>query len=213
MLEFKGGPLPLLSEEGVGFYRKHPIDEQKERIRSACEDNLCHLKVERLDLVHFRSGGSTDVPFMESLAALQDLQREGKIRHIGLSNVTLALLKEAQAVVPIAPVENLYNLTDRSSEQIVNWRTHQQIVFVPFFPLGKGNLAQTDGPFASLARHYQATPAQLALAWLLARSPVILPIPGTSSVTHVEENVAAARLRLTEEDLTTLLAYVASSRG
>lgn len=210
-------PKDLVLATKIGFKRgedrSFQPDPHPERLRVACEENLRHLKVEHLDIVHFRYGGSTEVPFMESLGALQDLQREGKIRHIGLSNVTLALLKEAQAIVPIATVENLYNLTDRSSEQIVDWCTQQQIVFLPFLPLGKGKLAQTDGSLARLARHYQATPAQLALAWLLARSPVILPIPGTSSVTHVEENVAAARLRLTEEDLATVTADVDSSRS
>lgn len=210
-------PKDLVLATKIGFKRREDRsfqpDPHPERLRVACEDNLRHLKLDRLDLVHFRSGGNTDIPFMESLEALKDMQREGKIRHIGLSNITFAQLKEAQAVVPIASVENLYNLADRSSEQIVDWCVQQQIVFVPFFPLGKGNLAQADGPLASLARHYQATPAQLALAWLLARSPVILPIPGTSSVIHLEENVAAARLRLTEEDLTTVTAYATSSRS
>ncbi|GCE31260.1 oxidoreductase [Dictyobacter alpinus] len=198
-------PKNLVLATKIGFRRgedrSFQPDPHPERLRLACEENLRHLKLEQLDIVHFRYGGSTDVPFMESLGALQALQREGKIRHIGLSNVTLALLKEAHAVIPIASVENLYNLTDRSSEQIVDWCTQQQIAFLPFLPLGKGKLAQTDGSLASLARHYQATPAQLSLAWLLARSPVILPIPGTSSVTHLEENVAAARLHLTAEDL------------
>jgi aryl-alcohol dehydrogenase-like predicted oxidoreductase len=145
---------------------------------------------------------------------LQDLQQAGKIRHIGLSNVTLDLLTKAQqAGVRIASVENLYNLIDRSSEQIVDWCTQQQIAFLPFLPLGKGRLTHVDGPLADLARRYQATPAQLALAWLLARSPAILPIPGTSSLSHVEENVAASRLRLTEEDFSFISTFTTSSQG
>jgi aryl-alcohol dehydrogenase-like predicted oxidoreductase len=102
---------------------------------------------------------------------------------------------------------------DRSSEQIVDWCTEQQIAFLPFLPLGKGRLTHADGPLADLAKRYQATPAQLALAWLLARSPVILPIPGTASLSHVEENVAASRLRLTEEDFSLISTSITSSQG
>ncbi|QBD76107.1 oxidoreductase [Ktedonosporobacter rubrisoli] len=207
-------PQDLVFATKIGFKRgadgSFIPDPRPESLRLACEENLSHLKVERLDLVHFRYGGSPEVPFMESVGTLQDLQREGKIRHIGLSNVTLAQLQEARATVPIATVENLYNLADRSSEQVVDWCTQQRIAFLPFLPLGKGKLVQADGPLASLAKRYQVTPAHLALAWLLARSPMILPIPGTSSVQHIEENVAAASLRLSEEDLSTLAAQVAS---
>lgn len=211
-------PADLVLATKVGFRRgddrSFQPDPQPERIKMACEDNLYNLKVEQLDLVHFRYGGSSEVPFLESLGALQDLQQAGKIRHIGLSNVTLDLLTKAQqAGVRIASVENLYNLIDRSSEQIIDWCTRQQIAFLPFLPLGKGRLTHVDGPLADLARRYQATPAQLALAWLLARSPAILPIPGTSSLSHVEENVAASRLRLTEEDFSFISTFITSSQG
>lgn len=124
-----------------------------------------------------------------------------EIRHIGISNVSLAQLKEAQAIATIVSVQNLYNLTYRAHEDLLAACTSQQIAFTPFFPLAMGQLGKEGGPIATIAQRYHATPAQIALAWLLARSPSMLPIPGTTSVQHVEENIAAASIRLNAEDI------------
>ncbi|MBV9281784.1 MAG: aldo/keto reductase, partial [Chloroflexi bacterium] len=177
-----------------------------EELRAACEDNLRHLRLERLDLVHIRYSEGSGVPFAESVGAAADLRREGKIRHIGVSNVSPTQLGEAQAVAPLVSVQNLYNLADRRAGALLDACTAQGIAFMPYFPLAIGELARAGGPLPAIARRHRATPAQIALAWLLARSPVMVPIPGTSSLSHLEENVAAAALRLGKEDLASLRA-------
>lgn len=179
-------------------------DLQPARLRAGIEDNLRQLSLERLDLVHLRYMGDAGVPFLECLGALIDLRREGKVRHIGLSNVSAAQLAEAQQLVPIASVQNLYNLADRRAEDVLAACTQQGIVFMPFFPLAIGKLAGEQAELAAIARKYQATPAQVALAWLLRHSPQMLVIPGTGSLAHLEENIAAAGIRLAEADYAAL---------
>jgi aryl-alcohol dehydrogenase-like predicted oxidoreductase len=175
-----------------------------DQIRAEIEGDLKALRLERLDLVHCRYVESSGVPLGESLGALIDLQIDGKVRHIGVSNVSAAQLVEAQRMTEIVSVQNRYSATDRDDEEVLDRCSRQGIAFMPFFPLAIGELARGQGALAAVAERHQATPAQIALAWLLARSPVILPIPGTSSVAHLEENVAAAAIRLTEEDLAEL---------
>ncbi len=169
-------------------------------LRVACEDNLRQLRLEQLHLVHCRYMGP-EVPFADSVATLAELQREGKIRHIGVSNINLQQLTEAQAITTIVSVQNQYNLVQRDEEELVNTCTQQSIVFTPFFPLAIGKLGQGQGTLATLAERYSVTPAQIALAWLLARSPIMLPIPGTTSVKHLEENIAAAAIHLTDAEI------------
>ena len=169
-------------------------------LRAACEDNLRQLRLEQLHLVHCRHMESV-VPFADSVAALAALQHEGKIRHIGVSNINQQQLAEAQGITTIVSVQNQYNLVTRDDEDLLNMCTQQNIVFMPYFPLAVGKLGQEQGLLATLAQKYSATPAQIALAWLLARSPIMLPIPGTASVKHLEENIAAAAIRLTDAEI------------
>lgn len=175
-----------------------------DQLRAACDDNLRRLRLERLDLVHFRYMEGSGVPLAESLGAMAALRAEGKIRHVGISNVSLAQLDEAQAIVPIASVQNLFSISNRRGEDVLDACTARGIPFMPFFPLAIGEVTRAEGPLQSIAAAHDATPAQVALAWLLARSPVMLPIPGTSSLAHLEENVAAAALRLTDDEMATL---------
>jgi pyridoxine 4-dehydrogenase len=169
-------------------------------LRDACEENLRQLRLNQLHLVHCRHVEDSGVPFAASFAALAELQREGKIRHLGVSNVTLAQLREAQAIAPVVSVQNLYNLLHREGEEILEVCTQEHIVFSPFFPLAMGRLGQSEGPLLEIARQHHATTAQIALAWLLKRSPMLLVIPGTSSVKHLEENFAAAAIQLSDEE-------------
>jgi pyridoxine 4-dehydrogenase len=134
------------------------------------------------------------------------LKKEGKIRHIGLSEVGIDQLKEAQQITEIVSVQNMYNVAARGSEPLLEFATSRGIGFIPWFPLAAGPLAAPDGPLQRIAADHDATPSQLALAWLLKRSPVLLPIPGTSSVAHLEENVAAAEIKLTDQEFETLAA-------
>jgi aryl-alcohol dehydrogenase-like predicted oxidoreductase len=149
-----------------------------------------------------------DVPVADQVGELKSLQDEGKIRFIGLSEVSVAELREAQKTATIATVQNLYNVTDRSAEELLSVSEAEGIGFIPWFPLATGKLAKPGGPLDALATKLNASPSQLALAWLLARSPVVLPIPGTSSVAHLEDNVAAAELELTPDDVEALTAAV-----
>ncbi|HEV2655079.1 MAG TPA: aldo/keto reductase [Ktedonobacteraceae bacterium] len=175
-------------------------DMQPASLRAACEENLRQLRLEQLHLVHCRHVENSGVPFADSFAALAELQREGKIRHLGVSNVTLAQLREAQAIAPVVSVQNLYNLLHREGEEILEACTQERIVFSPFFPLAMGRLGQSEGPLLEIAQQHHATTAQIALAWLLKRSPMLLVIPGTSSLNHLEENFAAATIQLSDEE-------------
>ena len=175
-----------------------------EDIRAACEDNLRQLRLDQLHLVHCRQMENSDVPFTDSVATLAELQREGKIRYIGVSNVNMQQLTEAQAITQVVSVQNLYNLVHRDGEDVLDACTKQGIAFSPFFPLAIGQLGQGHGVLAEIAQRHQAAPAQIALAWLLARSPIMLAIPGTSSVKHLEENIAATAIQLTDAEVAEL---------
>lgn len=168
-----------------------------EYLHQCVEMSLRRLRLERIDLWQLHRI-DPKVPVEESLGVLKDLQKAGKIRHIGLSEVTPAEIQQAKKVVPIVSVQNRYNLGDRVHEDTLKFCEQNQLAFIPWFPVGAGKLTQAGGPLEQVAKQHNVTPAQLALAWLLHRSPVILPIPGTSSVAHLEENVAAAGIKLDE---------------
>jgi pyridoxine 4-dehydrogenase len=174
-------------------------DGRPETLRTLCEASLQRLRVDRIDLYQLHSVDPA-VPIEESVGALVDLQREGKIRHIGLSNVDARQLAQARRVATIVSVQNRYNLVDRYSEGVLDVCERDGIAFLPWFPLGFGNLTRGAGRLADVALSRGATQAQIALAWLLRRSPVMLPIPGTSSLEHLEENVAGAALGLTDAE-------------
>ncbi len=178
-------------------------DCRPEHLREACEGSLRRLRVETID-VHQLHTVDPKVPFEESVGALRDLQAEGKIRHIGLSNVTVEHLERASELVEVVSVQNRYNLADRDAEPVLEACERRDIAFIPWFPLGAGELTATSGRMRRVARRHDSSPAQLVLAWLLHRSPKMLVIPGTSSLEHFEENVAAALLELDETELTAI---------
>jgi pyridoxine 4-dehydrogenase len=172
-------------------------------LRQQAELSLRRLGLETIDLFQLhRIDG--EVPLEDQVGELKKLQDEGKIRHIGLSEVDVDQLKQAQEVATIATVQNLFNLTDRSAEALLDYSTEQGIGFIPWFPLATGGLVKDGGPLAELSKEHGASPSQLALAWLLKRSPVMLPIPGTSSISHLEDNVGAADIELTDDQLEAL---------
>lgn len=174
-----------------------------EYLRQQAEMSLRRLGVERIDLYQLHRIDPA-VPLAEQLGVFTELRKEGKIRHIGLSEVTVEEIKQAREYAEIATVQNLYNLSNRQSEAVLDYCAAEGIGFLPWFPIATGELAKPGGPLDALATQTGATPAQLALAWLLHRSPVMLPIPGTSSVAHLEENVAAGGITLTAEQLAAL---------
>ena len=176
-----------------------PTDGRPEHLREALEGSLRRLRLEQIDLYQFHRP-DPKVPFEDSVGALAEMRTEGKIRHVGLSNVSTDQLTAAQRIVPIASIQNRYNLTDRESEGVLDACEQQNIGFIPWFPLATGSLAKPGGPLDQIAKQHQAAPSQIALAWLLQRSPVMLPIPGTSSVAHLEENLQAARIQLSQEE-------------
>jgi aryl-alcohol dehydrogenase-like predicted oxidoreductase len=180
----------------------HPLG-RPEYLRQEAEMSLRRLGLERIDLFQLHRP-DPQVPWEDQIGALVDLQRKGKIRHIGLSNVSVAQIQAARAMTTIVTVQNRYNLVDRDSEDVLEFCTREDLGFIPWFPIATGKLARPGGPLDRIAQQLGATPAQLALAWLLRRSPVMLPIPGTASVAHLEENVAAAGLQLTDEQFETL---------
>jgi pyridoxine 4-dehydrogenase len=189
----KGG----LRRAGPGQW---PRDARPERLKECCEASLRRLKLDRIDLYQLHAP-DPQVPYEDSVGALKELQEEGKIRHIGVSNVSLEQLEQARGLVDVVTVQNRYNLDYRGSEDVLDACEQAGIGFIPWFPLATGDLARGGGPIDRLARAHDATQAQIALAWLLARSPVMLPIPGTSSVEHLDENLAAARIRLSPEEV------------
>lgn len=170
------------------------------QLRGTVEDNIQRLHLPALPLVHLRYLEHTDVPFVDALGTMAELQKEGKILNIGLSGVTLEQIKTAQKMIQVADVQNLYNLADRRDEPILDYCTQQGIPFMPFFPLALGRLGSGVGPLKTIAQSHDATPAQIALAWLLMRSPQMVLIPGTTSVAHLEENIAAANIHLSKEE-------------
>jgi pyridoxine 4-dehydrogenase len=166
-----------------------------EYLRQECEMSLRRLGVDRIDLFQLHRI-DPKVPAEDQIGVLRDLQKEGKIRQIGLSEVNVAEIEAARRIVPIATVQNQYNLAYRNSEAVLDYCTRENIGFIPWFPLATGDLAKPRGVLVRIARQLGAQPAQVALAWLLKKSPVMLPIPGTSKVKHLEENTAAALLDL-----------------
>lgn len=192
----------------AGFTRQGPnqwtVKGDPAYLRRQAEGSLRRLGVDRIDLFQLHRIDRS-VRLEDQLGALKALQDEGKIRHIGLSEVPIADVEAASRIVPIVSVQNEYNLANRASEALLNYSTRNGIGFIPWFPLATGRLAQGDGPLAAIARDKGVSPSQLALSWLLRRSPVMLPIPGTSKVAHLEDNLAAATIELTDaefEDLT-----------
>jgi pyridoxine 4-dehydrogenase len=168
---------------------------RSEYLQQCVELSLRRLKLDCIDLYQLHRIDAK-VPVEESLGALRDLQKAGKIRHIGLSEVTVAEIERARKTVAIVSVQNLYNLSDRKHDDVVTYCDKHQLGFIPWFPMAGGDMLKPGGPLDTVARHHHATVSQVALAWLLHRSPVILPIPGTSSVSHLEENTAAASLQV-----------------
>lgn len=204
-------PVDLVIATKGGFTRPGPglwqPNGRPEYLRQQAELSLRNLGVERIDLYQLHRIDPT-VPVEESLGELTRLQQEGKVRHIGLSQVSVAELEQAREAAEIVSVQNLYNLADRTSEGVLNYCEAENLAFIPWFPIATGTLAEPSGPLATISKSHGATPSQLALAWLLRRSPVILPIPGTSSVAHIEENVAAASVRLSNEEFEALTSAV-----
>jgi pyridoxine 4-dehydrogenase len=170
------------------------------RLRQAVEGSLRRLRLERIDLYQLARIDPT-VPAADQFGVLAELRHQGKIRHMGLSEVGVDQVQAAQKIVPVASVQNRYSLADRAWEPVVDHCEREGIAFLPWFPLGAGSLAEAGGVLVEVARRHQATAAQVALAWLLKRSPVMVPIPGTSSVVHLEENLAASALRLADDEL------------
>ena len=193
-----------LTRPGPGDWR--PVG-RPEYLRQQVEMSLRHLGLERIDL-HQLHRIDPQVPLADQVGTLKELQDEGKIAHIGLSEVSVQQLQEAQQTAEIVSVQNLFNLSDRSAEPLLDHAEAEGIAFIPWFPLATGQLSRPGGPLDALAQEHGASPSQLALAWLLRRSPVMLPIPGTSTVAHLEDNVAAATLELSDEEFARLSAAV-----
>jgi aryl-alcohol dehydrogenase-like predicted oxidoreductase len=199
-------PKDLVIATKGGLLRPKPArwDEcgTPEHLRSAVEGSLQRLRVERIDLYQFHAP-DPKVPYSESIGALAELQRAGKIRHLGISNVSVKQLEEARRIAPVVSVQNEYNLENRSDEDVLLACEQAGIAFIPWYPLGAGKALKA-ARVKRIAARLGATPSQIALAWLLAHSPVMLPIPGTGSIGHLEENAAAAQVRLLETDLADL---------
>ena len=197
-------PAGLVVATKGGLVRPGPdrwvTDCRSEHLRRACADSLKRLRVECVELYQLHAVDHR-VPIEDSIGTLADLQREGKIRHIGVSNVSERELARARAVTSIVSVQNHYNLRDRSSDRLVDICADAGIAFIPWYPLAAGRLPSGNSPLTRIAQRHGATPSQISLAWLLQRSPSMLPIPGTSSIAHLEENLAAATIRLELDEL------------
>jgi aryl-alcohol dehydrogenase-like predicted oxidoreductase len=178
-------------------------DCRPEHLRHACADSLKRLRLECIELYQLHAVDRR-IPIEDSIGALVDLQREGKIRHIGVSNVSERELARARRVASIVSVQNHYNLRDRSSDRLIDICAEAGMAFIPWYPLAAGRLASPSSLLARIAQSHGTTPSQISLAWLLQRSPAMLPIPGTSSIAHLEENLAAALTRLTSDELRTI---------
>ena len=192
----KGG----LTRSGPGQWHRNG---RPAHLRKVCEESLRRLRVGRIDIYQLHAVDPS-VPMEESLGELVKLRSEGKIRDIGLSNVSVDQLQRARKLVPIVSVQNRYNLADRASEDVLEVCEHDGLGFLPWYPVGAGDLARPGGPLDRAAKAHGVTQAQVALAWLLLHSPVTLPIPGTSSTAHLEENVAAAELTLDDAEMIAL---------
>jgi len=200
-------PKGLLIATKGGLERPGPdrwdMNGRPAHLRKACEGSLKRLRLERIDLYQLHRI-DTKVPAEDQIGTMRDLQQEGKIAHVGLSEVGIAELEMARGIVPIVTVQNKYNLVDRAYDDMIEHCERIGVGFIPLFPLATGKLAAPGGPLARAAERLNATPSQVAIAWLLARSPVMLPIPGTSSVRHLEENMGGALLHLSDDELRAL---------
>jgi pyridoxine 4-dehydrogenase len=200
-------PKGLVIATKAGLARTGPAQwiplGRPEYLRQECEMSLRRLKVDRIDLFQLHRI-DPKVPAAEQFGVLRDLQREGKVASVGLSEVSVKEIQAAQKVVPIATVQNLYNLGNRKAEAVVDYCDREGIGFIPWFPIASGKLLEPGGPLSAVAHAVGATPSQVALAWLLRRSKVVLPIPGTSSVAHVEENCLAGTVSLSDAQYETL---------
>lgn len=192
-------PKGLVIATKAGFDRSGPnqwsMNGNPKHLREACEGSLRRLKVEHIDLYQLHRI-DPQYPAEDQFGVFKDLQTQGKIRYVGLSEVTVTQIKDARRIVPITTVQNRYNLADRSYENVLDYCEREKIGFIPWNPIHAGNLKALGKDLQRIASHHKIATAQLALAWLLWRSPVMLPIPGTSNVAHLEENVAAATLKL-----------------
>jgi pyridoxine 4-dehydrogenase len=197
-------PEGLVIATKAGFERPGPdkwVENGKpEHLRAACEGSLKRLKLDRIDLFQLHRI-DPKVPAEDQMGTLKDLQAQGKIKHIGLSEVSVAQIKHARSIVPVVSVQNRYSITDQNAGDVLDYCEAENIAFIPWFPLAAGRLTAPGSALATMAAQFKITTSQLALAWLLWRSPVILPIPGTSKVKHLEENVAAASLKLDDAKL------------
>jgi pyridoxine 4-dehydrogenase len=196
-------PKGLVIATKAGFDRTGPdqwvTDGRPEHLRAACGESLRRLRLERVDLFQLHRIDSK-VPAEAQLGTLKDLQAQGKIKHIGLSEVSVAQIKHARTIVNIVTVQNRFSALDRSAEDVLDYCDAEKIGFIPWFPLDAGKVSAAN-ELARISTRLKATPSQLALAWLLWRSPVIMPIPGTSRVAHLEENVGAALLKIDEKTM------------
>jgi pyridoxine 4-dehydrogenase len=196
-------PDDLVIATKAGFTRQCPNKStpvgRPECLRKEVEMSLRHLALERIDLLQLHRI-DPKVALEDQVGELKSMQAEGKIRHIGLTEVSVSDVEAASKIATIVSVQNLFNLANRTAEPLLKYATERGIAFIPWFPLATGALVKYDGPLATLSQSHGASPAQLALAWLLKQSPAVLPIPGTSSVAHVEDNVAAAAVRLTDDE-------------
>jgi aryl-alcohol dehydrogenase-like predicted oxidoreductase len=197
-------PADLVIATKAGLIRPAPgrweRNGKPEYLKAQAEKSLRLLGLERIELFQLHRI-DPEVPLADQLGALVELQAEGKIGRIGLSEVSVPEIQAAKAITPIATVQNRYNLSDRGAEPVLDYCQREGIGFIPWFPMATGRLAQPGGPLQRIADAHAVTPAQLALAWLLQRSPVLLPIPGTSTVAHLEENVGAALIELTPDQV------------
>jgi pyridoxine 4-dehydrogenase len=197
-----------LVRTGPSFGGEWPRVGRPEYLRQECEMSLRRLGLERIDLFQLHRI-DPKVPADEQFGLLRDLQREGKVRHVGLSEVNVDEIEAAQRIVPIVSVQNRYNLLDRQSDGVLDYCAAHGVAFIPWFPVAAGQLTASGGVVTEVARATGATAAQVSLAWLLRRSPAMLPIPGTSTVAHLEENCGAATVKLTEDQLKRLSAVPA----
>jgi pyridoxine 4-dehydrogenase len=192
-------PSDLVIATKGGFDRPGPDqwveNGTPQHLKSACEGSLRRLRLDRIDLYQLHRIDAK-VPAEDQLGTLKDLQAQGKIKHIGLSEVSVRQIEHARTIVSVVSVQNRYSIADRGSEDVLEYCGKQKMGFIPWFPLAAGRMSGADSPVGRIAARLKATPSQVALAWLLARSPVMLPIPGTSRVAHLEENVAAAALKI-----------------
>jgi aryl-alcohol dehydrogenase-like predicted oxidoreductase len=192
-------PPDLVIATKGGFDRPGPdkwVENGKpEHLRAACEGSLHRLRLEQIPLYQLHRI-DPKVPPEDQLGTLKDLQAQGKIKHIGLSEVKVPQIQHARTVVPIVSVQNRYSIADRGSEDVLEYCEKEKMGFIPWFPLAAGRVSGPDSPIGRIAMQWKASPSQVALAWLLARSPVMLPIPGTSKVEHLEENVAAVEIKI-----------------